>query len=151
MEIGNYGGTMRLVTSVVNWDADGFIGNNEALLTMESTSSDVITPNIVESYEVSDDQTTFTFTLRNGLKWSDGMVNISDEYDDGMRDALLRKCFSENIAVFATGIFADMKKDANMCISGCIRKTLKMPGVKVALAGIRTIVDLDNLLCESCA
>ena len=35
MEIGNYGGTLRLVTSVVNWDADGFIGNNEALLTIK--------------------------------------------------------------------------------------------------------------------
>ena len=35
MEIGNYGGTLRLVTSVVNWDADGFIGNNEALLNIK--------------------------------------------------------------------------------------------------------------------
>ena len=68
MEIGNYGGTIRLVTSVVNWDADGFIGNNEALLTMESANSDTITANVVEAYEVSDDQTTFTFTLRKGLK-----------------------------------------------------------------------------------
>ena len=28
--------------------------------------------NIAESYEVSDDATVFTFTLREGLKWSDG-------------------------------------------------------------------------------
>ena len=79
MEIGNYGGTIRLTTSVVNWDADGFIGNNEALLTMESANSDTITPNIVENFEVSDDQTTFTFTLRKGLKWSDGtLVTMED-------------------------------------------------------------------------
>ena len=71
-EIGNYGGTIRLATQVVNWDADGFIGQNEALLTMASTASDDITPNIVENYEVNDDQTEFTFTLRKGLKWSDG-------------------------------------------------------------------------------
>lgn len=79
------------------------------------------------------------------------MLNISDEYDDGMRDVLLRKCFSENIAVFATGIMAEMKTDPNICIDGCIRKAIKRPGVKVAFAGVRTIVDLDKLLCASCA
>ena len=71
-ETGNYGGTLRLVTSVVNWDADCFVGNDEALLTMESANSDVITPNVVESYEANEDNTVFTFTLRKGLKWSDG-------------------------------------------------------------------------------
>ncbi len=78
-ESGNYGGTLRLVTSVVNWDADGFVGNNEALLTMESTASDVITPNIVESYSANEDNSVFTFTLRKGLKWSDGTeVTMAD-------------------------------------------------------------------------
>ena len=71
-ESGNYGGTLRLVTSVVNWDADCFVGNDEALLTMESAASDVITPNVVESYEANEDNSVFTFTLRKGLKWSDG-------------------------------------------------------------------------------
>ena len=47
MEIGNYGGTLRLVTKAVNWDADVFVGCNEAILTMESANSDVITPNVV--------------------------------------------------------------------------------------------------------
>ena len=47
-EIGQYGGTLRLVTQVVNWDADAFVMCNEALLTMRSANSDEITPNIVE-------------------------------------------------------------------------------------------------------
>ena len=80
-EVGNYGGTLRLATCQVNWDADGFIGMNEALLTMESANSDVITPNIVENYEVSDDQKTFTFTLRKGLKWSDGVEVTMDDIE----------------------------------------------------------------------
>ena len=37
-EIGNYGGTLRFVTSSVNWDADVFIGNEESILTMQSTT-----------------------------------------------------------------------------------------------------------------
>ena len=43
-ECGVYGGTLRLVTQVVNWDADGFVGMNEALMTMESVNSGVVTP-----------------------------------------------------------------------------------------------------------
>ncbi|MGI6239398.1 MAG: ABC transporter substrate-binding protein, partial [Christensenellales bacterium] len=83
-ESGNYGGTMRLVTSIVNWDADGFIGNNEALLTMESANSGVITPNIVENYEANADNTVFTFTLRKGLKWSDGTEVTMDDFAFGV-------------------------------------------------------------------
>jgi len=100
MEIGNYGGTIRLVTSVVNWDADGFIGNNEALLTMESTSSDVITPNIVESYEVSDDQTTFTFTLRKGLKWSDGTEVTMADFEFGINNFVFNEEITPVVAAW---------------------------------------------------
>ena len=72
-EVGNYGGTLRLVTQVVNWDADGFIGQNEGLLSMSSTNSGEIIPNVVEAFEANDEQTEFTFKLRKGLKWSDGV------------------------------------------------------------------------------
>ena len=32
----------------------------------------IVQPNIAESWTVNDDATVFTFTLREGLKWSDG-------------------------------------------------------------------------------
>jgi peptide/nickel transport system substrate-binding protein len=63
---------MRFVTDGVNWDADIFIGTTENLLTMSSANSGEITPNIVESYSVNDELTENTFTLRKGMKWSDG-------------------------------------------------------------------------------
>ena len=92
-EIGKYGGTMRFITAVVNWDADVFIMNNEGLLTMASANSDVITPNIVESYEVNDEQTEFTFRLREGLKWSDGVpVTMED-----VRFTIEKVIFNEEI------------------------------------------------------
>ncbi|MDR1599656.1 MAG: ABC transporter substrate-binding protein [Oscillospiraceae bacterium] len=71
-ENGKYGGTIRFITSQVRWDADVFVGMNEAFLTMESAASAVVTPNIVESFEANEEQTEFTFKLREGLKWSDG-------------------------------------------------------------------------------
>ena len=85
---GKYGGTLRLVTSVVNWDADVFVGNDEALLTCESVTSENITPNIVEAYEVNDDQTVFTFKLRKGLKWSDGVEVTMEDYEFAVKDFL---------------------------------------------------------------
>jgi peptide/nickel transport system substrate-binding protein len=71
-EVGKHGGTLRMATNSVNWDADVFVGMDEGILLMESSNSEVITPNVVESYEVNEDNTVFTFTLRKGLKWSDG-------------------------------------------------------------------------------
>ena len=79
MEIGNYGGTLRLITPDVNWDPDVFIGQNEAFLTMRSTTSGEITPNIVESFEMNEDNTVFTFKLRKGMKWSDGEPVTMDD------------------------------------------------------------------------
>lgn len=79
MEIGSYGGTLRLISPDVNWDPDAFIGMNEAFLTMRSANSGELTPNIVESYETNEDNTVFTFKLRKGMKWSDGMpVTVDD-------------------------------------------------------------------------
>ena len=79
-ECGNYGGTLRLTTCQVNWDADAFIGEDENFLTMESANSDVITPNIVEEFTANDDNTVFTFKIRKGLKWSDGTEVTMDDY-----------------------------------------------------------------------
>jgi peptide/nickel transport system substrate-binding protein len=72
LEVGTYGGVIRMISTTVNWSDDVFIGMTENLLTAESVNSGVYDPNIVESYEYNDDFTEFTFKLRNGLKWSDG-------------------------------------------------------------------------------
>ena len=99
-EIGNYGGTLRLVTSVVNWDADGFIGMNEAFLTMESANSDVITPNIVESFEANEDNTVFTFKIRKGLKWSDGVEVTMEDFKFGIEDYVFNEELTPVVAAY---------------------------------------------------
>lgn len=87
-QIGNYGGTLTTSTASVNWDPDIFCGMNEALLTMQSQNSDVITPNIVESYEVNDENTEFTFHLRKGLKWSDGVEVTMEDFRFTIEDVI---------------------------------------------------------------
>ena len=99
-QIGVYGGTLRLVTSVVNWDADVFVGNNEALLTCESTTSANITPNIVESYEANDDNTVFTLKLRKGLKWSDGEPVTMEDFLFTYNNVILNEELTPAVAAY---------------------------------------------------
>ena len=99
-ECGQYGGTMRFITSIVNWDADVFVGNNEALLTMESANSDAITPNIVAGFEANEDNTEFTFTLRKGLKWSDGEPVTIEDFEFTINDFIFNKELNPVVAAY---------------------------------------------------
>ena len=103
-EIGNFGGTLRFVTNSVNWDADVFVGMTEGLLTMQSSNSDQVDPNIVESYEVNEDNTVFTFKLRKGLKWSDGTEVTMEDF----RFAIENFVFNEEL----TPVIAAWMRDA---------------------------------------
>ena len=69
--IGVYGGEM------VDTHGGGRVGDMrhygyEPLVRWAVDGSDVV-PNVAESWEVSADATSYTFKLREGLKWSDGM------------------------------------------------------------------------------
>ncbi len=69
---GQYGGTLNTAHSVADWAPDVFVMLNEPLLQAPDLSVQGIQGNVLESFEVSDDNTVFTFKMRNGLKWSDG-------------------------------------------------------------------------------
>lgn len=66
-EIGVYGGTWRRV----NYRTFQGWYSWEPLVKLDMDTFDPI-PNIAKSWEISDDYTTFTFHLREGMKWSDG-------------------------------------------------------------------------------
>jgi len=69
---GKYGGTLRSSHSVANWNPDIFVAMNEPFLQAPKIGDQDIVCNVCESFEVSPDNTTFTFVLRKNLKWSDG-------------------------------------------------------------------------------
>ena len=91
-EIGQFGGTLRLVHDRVGWNPDVFIMGNEPLVMAPTGDISVkgIRGNILHSYEVSDDNKVFTFRMREGLKWSDGMPVTMDDvlfaYEDVLKN-----------------------------------------------------------------
>ncbi len=78
-EIGQYGGTLRTATNDVSFNPDIFVMANEPLINTPGIIGEEFTPNILEDFEVNQEQTDFTFYMREGLKWSDGEpVTVED-------------------------------------------------------------------------
>ena len=59
----------------------------EGLVTY-STEDGSLIPGEAESWEISDDGTVYTFTLRDGLKWSDGSDHTAQDYVYAMKRIL---------------------------------------------------------------
>lgn len=80
-EVGTYGGDMR--TDLLGGTDRGYgwlnrILGYEPLVRFAPEGGNVL-PNIAESWEASEDSTTFTFHLREGMKWSDGAPVTADD------------------------------------------------------------------------
>lgn len=77
---GRYGGTWyRLSTS--DGDTGGTMATrlSNAALVRWSPMGYPIVPHLAKSWTVSEDQTTYTFTLRKGVRWSDGAPFTADD------------------------------------------------------------------------
>ncbi|MGQ9629432.1 MAG: ABC transporter substrate-binding protein [bacterium] len=91
LEIGQYGGTLRMVHSVPGSDPYVFCMNNESLLRGPGLTGDDIGGNVLKGYEVSGDKKVFTFHLREGMKWSDGVPVTTEDILFAYEDVLLNK------------------------------------------------------------
>jgi peptide/nickel transport system substrate-binding protein len=76
--VGNYSDG-QILTTVHNTYKAGYPGVGVmGLLWSPDNTTDAGVPAIVESYSVNDDSTVFDFTIRKGVKWSDG-VEVTTE------------------------------------------------------------------------
>lgn len=90
-EVGQYGGTWYRVA--VGAGDPGIINSRlsyETLVRWSPDGSSVVS-NVAESYEISDDATTFTIHLREGMKWSDGAPFTADDFVFYYADVLLNE------------------------------------------------------------
>jgi len=86
--VGVYGGELAGPSTnptCCGWDAIEM--RLQKLLTIDTDLSTII-PNIAKSYEVSDDSTVYTITLREGHKWSDGEPFTTEDFRFYFEDVL---------------------------------------------------------------
>ena len=91
--VGRYGGVWNTATSGAAdgawwWRTTGYEG-----ITRVNIATGQIDPNVAESWEFSDEGREFTFTIRRGIKWSDGEPFTSHDiafwYNDYIRNSEL--------------------------------------------------------------
>jgi len=100
VEVGTYGGTIRLVTSVApDWDADAFVMGNEPIINTPGILGEEVTPNVVEEFQ-TEDQMTFTFRLREGMKWSDGTPVTTEDVRFNFEDWMLNTEITPNLPTY---------------------------------------------------
>jgi peptide/nickel transport system substrate-binding protein len=112
-EEGQYGGQMRfgMVGTSSTWGGMLFVAAWEHLTIWKADFSGV-EPNLVESIDVSDDVTSYTFHMRKGMKWSDGVDFTADDIAFYIEDVLGDPDLSPNgpsADWIPTGQGADMK------------------------------------------
>ncbi|MGQ9629534.1 MAG: ABC transporter substrate-binding protein [bacterium] len=96
-EIGRYGGILRTVQDAPAWNPDIFVMCDEPLLSAPGILAEGIGGNVAKGYEVSPDEKVFTFYLREGLKWSDGVPVTTEDvlftYEDFLMNEKLTPVF----------------------------------------------------------
>jgi peptide/nickel transport system substrate-binding protein len=91
LEIGRYGGTLRMVNPSPEWNPDIFLMLNEPLLNTPGSSGEEVTPNILKDFHMSPDGKIFTFVMREGMKWSDGHPVTTEDVKFAVEDVMLNE------------------------------------------------------------
>ncbi len=88
-EPGQLGGTLRMYFTGTEGGGDYFCMLDEPLLSAPGLTVEGIRGNVLEDYEVGEDNKVFTFYMRKGLKWSDGEPVTSEDVLFTYEDVLL--------------------------------------------------------------
>jgi peptide/nickel transport system substrate-binding protein len=90
-EIGRHGGTLRTVCNNPEWNSDVANASTVPILAtpVKTLSPGVYQGDVVEKCVVSPDSKTFTFHMREGMKWSDGHPLTTEDVLFGYEDVLL--------------------------------------------------------------
>lgn len=106
VEVGQYGGTWHRAYSGPGdrWGPTKLMEERVLKWTADADGNAVLQPGYIESYSVNADSTEFTFTLLEGLKWSDGMPVTTEDVEFWYKDVFLNTEIVPNIdPTFAPG------------------------------------------------
>lgn len=100
-EAGQYGGTLRTVHTNPDFSPDAAQGNLVTMLNVPGITLDQISDAVVAEFSVNEDATEFTFTLREGLRWSDGHPVTTEDvrfaFEDVFSNAELYPSFPNHL------------------------------------------------------
>ena len=106
LSVGEYGGIWRRAYSGPGdrWGPTKLMEERVLKWTADENGTAVLTPGYIESYSVNEDSTEFTFTLLEGLKWSDGMPVTTEDVEFWYNDVFLNPALVPTIdPTFAPG------------------------------------------------
>jgi peptide/nickel transport system substrate-binding protein len=91
-EVGTYGGEIRIGFTGANpfWGGIYSINGWERVAAWKTDNSGV-EPGIVAGWDISEDASEYTFHLREGMKWSDGMPYTTEDWRFYIEDILFNK------------------------------------------------------------
>jgi len=99
-QVGQFGGTLRTVTQAIEWDADVFVMSNTPLLNSPGMIGREVTGNILYDWSASADQQTFTFHLREGLRWSDGVPVTMEDFRFTIESLMFNETYQTSVPVW---------------------------------------------------
>jgi len=94
-EIGKYGGTMRRAFKGPS-DWPNYIRVSRTGLVRLSTDGSTIIPYIAKGWEATEEGRVWTFSLRKGMKWSDGAPFSADDFLFHFEDVILNDDLNPN-------------------------------------------------------
>ena len=106
LTVGEYGGTWHRAYSGPGdrWGPTKLMEERVLKWAADENGGAVLMPGYIESYSVNEDSTAFTFTLLEGLKWSDGVPVTTEDVRFWYEDIFLNTAIVPNIdATFAPG------------------------------------------------
>ncbi|MBN1580616.1 MAG: twin-arginine translocation signal domain-containing protein, partial [Anaerolineae bacterium] len=80
-EIGVYGGEIRQIHFDTVWSTDTYDWMSDRVMQYSDGDFRTLVPNMFESWEGSDDGTTYTLHMRKGMRWSDGEPVTTEDVD----------------------------------------------------------------------
>ena len=89
-QVGKYGGEWRTGTIERNGN-DLYRNIGYEQLMRYSPNYNAVIPNVAESVKANDDGTEYTFTLRKGIKWSDGQPFTTEDVLFWYEDVVMNK------------------------------------------------------------
>lgn len=105
MQPGKYGGELRLGQESPAGDPIIFVGLDEALIWAPSgfDFAQGAKGNVVKDWEANGDNTAFTFTMREGLRWSDGVPVTMEDVRFAFEDVLYNEEITPDFPAYLRG------------------------------------------------